>query len=168
MAATRPLSAVPAPARASERGGASGAGPPLTALLTRLVGDDPPVTVTAYDGTVVGDPEAELRIHVRTPEALSYVLTAPNELGVARAYVTGRIDVDGDVYAVLRAVDDMSLSVADKAALARELAGHARELLRPVPIPVEEAPSRARRVLHGLRHSKLRDSEAISDRKSVV
>ncbi|MBB3661573.1 cyclopropane-fatty-acyl-phospholipid synthase [Prauserella sediminis] len=164
MAATRPLSATPTSARPRHHGGASGAGgrPPLSALLTRLLGDDPPVTVTAYDGTVVGDPDAAPRIHIRTPGALSYVLTAPNELGLARAYVTGRLDVAGDVYAVLRAIDDVSPSMADKAWLARALTGYARELLRPVPIPVEEAPSRPRRVLHGLRHSKTRDSEAIA------
>ncbi|KID30958.1 methyltransferase, cyclopropane fatty acid synthase [Prauserella sp. Am3] len=171
MGASRPFSTAlfsrlassgpPLPARAGSRSADSTA---LDAILRRVLGDDPPVAVTAFDGTVVGDPDSALQLHVRTPTALSYVLTAPNELGLARAYVTGHLDVTGDVYQVLRALTSVAenLTTADRMWLAGRLARDFTDRLRPVPIPVEEAPSRLRRTARGLRHSKARDSDAIS------
>ncbi|GAA1228314.1 class I SAM-dependent methyltransferase [Prauserella halophila] len=154
---SRPASPPPAPTSTAVRPAA------LHLILRRTLGDDPPVGITAFDGTVLGDPDASLRLHVRTPAALSYVLTAPNELGLARAYITGQLDVIGDLYAVLRALTTADeLTRADRMLLAARLAREFTDQLRPAPIPSEEAPSRIRRAARGLRHSKTRDSEAIS------
>src|SRR5690606_35401334 len=87
--------------------------------------------------------------------------SAPGELGLARAYVTGHLDVVGGVYDVIRALTAVveRLSTAERLAILRELGPRH---LRWLPVPPEEAPSRLRRALHGIRHSKGRDSMAIS------
>src|SRR5690606_37880456 len=120
-----------------------------------------PVAITAYDGSVAGNPSAPLRIEIRSPAALGYLLSAPGELGLARAYVTGHLDVVGGVYDVIRALTAVveRLSTAERLAILRELGPRH---LRWLPVPSEEAPSRLRRALHGIRHSKGRDSMAIS------
>ncbi|MEU6642500.1 cyclopropane-fatty-acyl-phospholipid synthase family protein [Saccharomonospora sp. NPDC046836] len=135
-------------------------------VFGRFIDADAPVAVTAYDGSVAGDADAPNRIDVRTPLAMSYVFSAPGELGLARAYVTGHLGVTGDLYTVLRALTAVidGLSVADKMWIMRRLG---TRYLRPVPVPPEEAPSRVRRGLLGLRHSKARDSAAISQHYDV-
>ncbi len=126
-----------------------------------MFGSGTPVAITAYDGSVLGAADAPLRLEVRSPVALSYLLSAPGELGLARAYVTGHLGVVGDLYEVLRATSGLldGLATADKVALLRDLGPRH---LRPVPIPPEEAPGRLRRGLRGLRHSRSRDSTAIA------
>ena len=42
-----------------------------------------------------------MKITVRSPAAVSYLAQAPGELGLARAYVAGHLDVDGDMYEAL-------------------------------------------------------------------
>src|SRR3954463_11252601 len=53
-----------------------------------------------WDGSEVAPPagvDAALILVVRRPEALSYTLRQPNELGLGRAWVTGALDVEGDL-----------------------------------------------------------------------
>src|SRR5665647_204670 len=52
--------------------------------------------------TVAGAPAT---VVVRSPRALRRLVTAPNELGLGRAYVAGEIDLDGDIFAVLALQD---------------------------------------------------------------
>ena len=42
-----------------------------------------------------------MKITVRSPAAVAYLAQAPGELGLARAYVSGHLDVDGDMYEAL-------------------------------------------------------------------
>ncbi|WP_433409470.1 class I SAM-dependent methyltransferase [Saccharomonospora azurea] len=134
--------------------------------LARFLQADAPVTITAYDGSRAGAPDAALRIEVRSPAALSYLLSAPGELGLARAYVTGALDVVGDLYAVLRTTSGIldGLDAADKWTILRDLGPR---YLRLIPPPPEEAPGRIRRALNGIRHSKGRDSRAIAQHYDV-
>ncbi|MFC4000500.1 class I SAM-dependent methyltransferase [Prauserella oleivorans] len=133
----------------------------LGRIFGRFLDTGEPVAVTAYDGSVIGDQNCPHKLHIRSPMALSYVLSAPGELGLARAYVTGHLDISGDLYAVLRALTAVidGLSTTEKLWVLRQIGSR---YLRPVHVPVEEAPGRARRVLRGLRHSKARDSVAIA------
>ena len=41
------------------------------------------------------DGAAAIRLHLATPRGRSYVLTAPGDLGMARAYVAGDLVVEG-------------------------------------------------------------------------
>jgi len=133
----------------------------LAAAIGRLLGADPPVAVECYDGSRIGPEDSESMLVVRSPLALRYVLTAPGELGFARAYVSGELDVEGDIFDVLALRDnlpDVKLGASEWLDLAR-LAGSTG--LRPLPPPPEEAR------LHGRRHSKERDAAAIAHHYDV-
>src|SRR5947209_14953997 len=55
----------------------------------------------AYDGSTYGPPDAACRINIKDHRALNYVATAPSDLGMARAYAAGYLDVEGDLFETL-------------------------------------------------------------------
>ena len=73
----------------------------LSDFFERLVDEDVNVGFRAYDGSVAGPAGAETVVEVRSPLALRYLLTSPGELGLARAYVTGALEIHGDLHAAL-------------------------------------------------------------------
>ncbi len=73
----------------------------LAEVFEKMAGPDAPVEFRAYDGSTSGTAGAPVRITVRSPVAVSYLAQAPGSLGLARAYVSGHIDVDGDMYTAL-------------------------------------------------------------------
>ena len=73
----------------------------LANVFERIAGPDAPVEFHAYDGSEAGSAGAPVRITIRSPVALSYIAQAPGELGLARAYVAGHLDVEGDMYTAL-------------------------------------------------------------------
>jgi cyclopropane-fatty-acyl-phospholipid synthase len=126
-----------------------------------LVGSDAPVQFRGYDGSRAGPVDAPATVVVRSPRALRRLVTAPNELGVGRAYVAGEIDLDGDIFAVLALQDrleDLRVTPAQVVEALRILGW--REL-KPLSPPPEEAR------LHGPRHSKARDAAAIAHHYDV-
>jgi cyclopropane-fatty-acyl-phospholipid synthase len=60
-----------------------------------------PVRVRAWDGSESG-PTAAPAVILRSPRALRRILWRPGELGLARAYVSGDLDVEGDLTEGLR------------------------------------------------------------------
>jgi len=60
-----------------------------------------PVRVRAWDGSEAG-PAAAPAVVLRSPLALRRILWRPGELGLARAYVSGDLDVEGDLTEGLR------------------------------------------------------------------
>jgi cyclopropane-fatty-acyl-phospholipid synthase len=128
----------------------------VAGTIANLLGDDPPVRIKCYDGTAIGPPDAGTRIIVRSPAALQYILTAPGELGFARAYVAGALELDGNVFDALALRDrlpDVKLHPSQWVALARFVGTTG---LRRPPVPREEAR------LHGRRHTRARDAAAVS------
>ncbi|MGH3261370.1 MAG: class I SAM-dependent methyltransferase, partial [Trebonia sp.] len=67
------------------------------------LGSEPPIGVRAWDGTRAGPSDAPTLV-LRSPRALRRLLSRPGELGIARAYVTGDIDIEGDIDDALRRV----------------------------------------------------------------
>jgi len=63
--------------------------------LASFVPEELPVHITAYDGSSAGPPDAPFTMDLRTERGLSYLLTAPGDLGVARAYVMGDLVATG-------------------------------------------------------------------------
>jgi cyclopropane-fatty-acyl-phospholipid synthase len=128
----------------------------LAERLRRVVGDDLPVAVRCYDGTVLGPADATTAVVVRSPDALRRIVRSPGELGFSRAYVAGDLDIDGDVFEAFALRDRFASSRLG----ARDLAGVLRlagpRAVRRLPPPPEEAR------LHGRRHSKPRDAAAIA------
>ncbi|MEV0325457.1 class I SAM-dependent methyltransferase [Micromonospora echinospora] len=146
---------------------------PTVADVVRAVTAGPlPVRITGYDGSAVGPADAGITLAIRSERGLSYLLTAPGDLGMARAYVSGDLALSGvhpgDPYEALRVLkDELRLrppSLAEGLVLVRGLGW---ERLRPPPPPPQEAVPRWRRVVGGLRHSRSRDSSAISHHYDV-
>ncbi|SFE14040.1 class I SAM-dependent methyltransferase [Blastococcus tunisiensis] len=138
----------------------------LTAALAPILGVDRlPVRLRAWDGSVAGPSEAPLVV-LRSPQALRRLVWARDELGLARAYVAGEIDVECDLYAPFAALtargrlapgESPAPSLGDRLQLVRtglELGVLGRE---PPPPPEE---IRVRR--YGRRHSRGRDAAAVS------
>jgi len=86
------------PAATSGRPPAAGAGvaDELAAVVTPLFGGVLPVRLKAWDGSVAG-PEDAPTVVVNDPAALRRLVFHPGELGLAQAYVTREIDVEGDL-----------------------------------------------------------------------
>jgi cyclopropane-fatty-acyl-phospholipid synthase len=75
----------------------------LTRLLALTLGREPDLRVRAWDGSENG-PETAPVVEVRSRDAVRYLAHSPNELGLARAYVSGSLGVEGDIYEVLGAL----------------------------------------------------------------
>ena len=134
----------------------------LASLVENILGGDIPVAVAAYDGSRAGPADAATTLIIRSPDALRRVITAPGELGLARAYVAGELDVDGEIWDLLALRDrlpDVRISPRAVLRLVDELGGWRQvRLLEPPP---EEAR------LRGRRHSRDRDAAAISHHYDV-
>jgi cyclopropane-fatty-acyl-phospholipid synthase len=140
----------------------------LADVFERIAGPDAPVEFRAFDGSRAGAEGSEVRITVKSPTAVKYLAQAPGAMGLARAYVSGNLDVDGDMYTALSrmaSAQRMDLSIAERLALLNQLGGP-RVLLPRVPPPPQEVRVR-RRSLSGRRHSKGRDASAISHHYDV-
>ncbi|WP_338699452.1 cyclopropane-fatty-acyl-phospholipid synthase family protein [Streptomyces sp. Q6] len=147
----------------------------LKNLAEQLLGAELPVRLRAWDGSEAGPPNTPVLI-VRNRRALRRLLWKPGELGLARAWVAGDLDVEGDLYAVLDAVaaliwerdEDDRRSLAD-AAKDPAVRAAFRELLKlagPYPPPAPPAEEmRRRNRLH--RHTKGTDKQAISHHYDV-
>jgi cyclopropane-fatty-acyl-phospholipid synthase len=125
-------------------------------LLSEVVSRSGDVAVRMWDGSQAGPEDAPATIVVRSTAALAWLFRAPGQLGFGRAYVSGDLDVQGDIFPVLELPRHLShLKLGPRHWLAAfRLARPA--LLRPLPVPAEEAR------LHGPRHSRERDRAAIS------
>jgi len=134
--------------------------------ITRLMPDGVPFRFTAYDGSSAGPDDSPIHVHLENRRGLSYLLTAPGDLGVARAYVSGDITMSGvpfgDPYDILtRMQHEAGIRVPAPVETLKLVRGLGWSTVKPPPPPPEEAPPRWRRALEGLRHSKGRDAEAI-------
>ncbi|XVQ09098.1 class I SAM-dependent methyltransferase [Spirillospora sp. CA-255316] len=142
----------------------------LARVFEELVGPEAPVEFAAYDGSRAGVPGAGIRFDVRSPYAVSYLVHSPGSLGLARAYVSGYLDVSGDMYTALSTMQQVFSNVTpgDKLKVLAEvmrdplLRGAVTRRLAPPP---QEAPFS--RVPSWLRHSKRRDAKAISHHYDV-
>ncbi len=124
-------------------------------------GPDARVNFTAFDGSrrVVAAPVATM--HIRSERGAGLLASAPGQLGLARAYVAGELQVDGDLFETLvqlSGVTEQHLSVVDRIKVARTLAPYALRRESPPPQEVK---------LAGRRHSKRRDSVAIEHHYDV-
>ncbi|GAB2638114.1 class I SAM-dependent methyltransferase [Gordonia jinhuaensis] len=138
----------------------------LAQIVEAVAGDDLNIRVTAYDGSSAGPEDAQFGLDLVSPRGTTYLVTAPSDLGLARAYISGDLVLRGghpaDPYEALRALSD---DVSFKRPSARTLAAITRSLglehFKPIAPPPQEALPRWRRIAEGLRHSKTRDAEAI-------
>jgi len=142
---------------------------PIAEVFEQVAGARADVEFRAYDGSAAGDPGTPpVTVTVRTPVAVSYLAQAPGALGLARAYVSGNLDVDGDIYIALRRLagaQRLETGVGERLRLLRELGGPKLLWPRVPPPPQEVRVNRSWR--HGRRHSRDRDARAISHHYDV-
>jgi cyclopropane-fatty-acyl-phospholipid synthase len=141
----------------------------LAQVFEAIVGPDAPVEFQAYDGSSAGAPGSPVKITVRSPVAVSYLAQAPGALGLARAYVSGHLDVDGDMFTALARLSkaqELHMSLPDQVKLLRDLGGPKVLIPRIAPPPQEVLPTR-RRIAIGRMHSKNRDANSISHHYDV-
>ena len=141
----------------------------MAPLVEAGLGASTPVRLTCWDGSELGPPSAPLQLTITSPHALRRLLWAPNQLGFARAYVSGDILIGGDLLSALSVleqvadpefgpgvvIDGSTRRAIVKAALRLGIVG------RPPRPPAEEAK------LGGLRHSKARAAKAIAHHYDV-
>jgi cyclopropane-fatty-acyl-phospholipid synthase len=131
-----------------------------------------PVRFSAYDGSSAGPADSAIGLRLANERGLSFLLTAPGDLGMSRAYVAGDLLIEGvhpgDPY-------DALVLLQDRLRFRRPRPAEAVSLLRglglsrlrlPEPPPEERMP-RWRRTVEGLRHSMTRDAAAISHHYDV-
>ncbi|MFF6915217.1 class I SAM-dependent methyltransferase [Streptomyces sp. NPDC012466] len=145
----------------------------LQGLFTQLLGAPLPVRIRAWDGSLAGPPGAPTLV-VRNRRALRRLLWKPGELGLARAWVAGDLDIEGDLYVTLgllaglvweRGEDARTLAQALRDP---EVRAAVRGLVKLGGAPLPPAPPReeARRPRRHL-HTKHTDRRAISHHYDV-
>ncbi|MEU7279295.1 cyclopropane-fatty-acyl-phospholipid synthase family protein [Streptomyces sp. NPDC045431] len=146
----------------------------LTTLAEDLLGVPLPVRVRAWDGSEAGPPGDVPVLVIRSRRALRRMLWKPGEMGLARAWVAGELDVDGDLY---EALDRLAGFLWERGADAKDPVHALRDprvraavrglvkIAGPWPPPAPPAEEVRRR--SGPLHTKRRDKEAISHHYDV-
>jgi cyclopropane-fatty-acyl-phospholipid synthase len=137
----------------------------VASVVSSALGGRLEFRVEAYDGSVaeatVASPANALTLKILRREALTRIVTHPGELGLARAYVAGDIDLEGDLDALFHlSLPPLSqvFSVANVRSLYQLLGP---EGLRPLAPPSIEAAPR------GVLHSRARDAQAVTHHYDV-
>ncbi|MGW7236859.1 class I SAM-dependent methyltransferase [Streptomyces sp. NPDC054804] len=144
----------------------------LRSVAEQVLGVPLPVRLRAWDGSQAGPPDAPA-IVIRNRRALRYMLFKPGELGLARAWVAGDLDIEGDLYSALAVMSGLIWERGeDSRTLAQalrdpEVRAAVRELLKLAGPPVPPAPPReeVRRRRH--LHTRRSDKQAISHHYDV-
>jgi cyclopropane-fatty-acyl-phospholipid synthase len=136
----------------------------LSGLLEPLFGGSLPVHLRCWDGSELPAADAGAPTVVLTsPVALRRILWAPGEVGLSRAYVSGDLDVEGDLADAFRRVWALTRERNLKAKVSPRLVARAAVAAyrlgaigrRPAPPASEARPT-------GRLHSKRRDADVIS------
>lgn len=134
------------------------------AALSELFG--PPASrsfaVRLWDGTV--EPPAgaapPFTLVLSEPGALRRMLVPPSELSIVEAYLSGAIDVEGDLEVASDLADEIGRRLRSARTLAR-LLPHVLALPAGGPARAEGDPQHRRFRVRGRRHSQTRDAAAI-------
>ncbi|GAA2096827.1 cyclopropane-fatty-acyl-phospholipid synthase family protein [Microlunatus panaciterrae] len=139
----------------------------VVAMLEAVAGAPSPVQVRAWDGSQAGPRSAPLLI-MNNRRAIRRLVRRPGELGIARAFVAGDLDLGGDLVETLTRLAEAGRRIGRRPQLT---VGRRWTLLRQAlllgalgpmpPVPAEEV------VLSGRKHSPARDRAAISHHYDV-
>lgn len=143
----------------------------LRPLLRAAFGPEPGVAFEFWDGSSIrprGTSHGTLR--VRSKDAIAHLVWAPGQLGLGRAFVSGAADLDGDIFAMMRALRSSAPHTPGNGiglglGATYQAIGAARRLGalgRPPEPPPEEVRAR-----FGGSHTRRRDAAAISHHYDV-
>ncbi|MFE5791056.1 class I SAM-dependent methyltransferase [Streptomyces sp. NPDC056503] len=146
----------------------------LATLAEDLLGSPLPLRLRAWDGSEAGPAGEGPVLVIRDRKALRRMIWKPGELGLARAWVAGELDVEGDLY---EALDRLSGLLWERGGESRGLLASvgdprmraaAAALLRLAgPLPPPKPPAEEARGRSGGRHSRRSDRQAISHHYDV-
>jgi len=142
----------------------------LSPLIRPLVGGEPPLRMRFWDGSEFGQGgDDRATVVFGSPNVVRRILWQPNELGLARAYVAGEVDVEGDIYSLFRLQALLTPSTRPGGLKGRLEGGRlllaAARATGALGRPLEPPPEEAR--LTGVRHSRSRDAQAIAHHYDV-
>jgi cyclopropane-fatty-acyl-phospholipid synthase len=138
----------------------------LARVTEPLLGGALPVRIRAWDGSEAGPADAPVLV-LNSRRALRRLLWQPDELGMAQAYITGELDVDGGAqelaeglrrvwqHARTAGTGQLQMSLGQKAKAAAT-AVRLGVIGRRPPVPASQA------TLQGELHSRRRDRAAIA------
>ncbi|MFN2606588.1 MAG: class I SAM-dependent methyltransferase [Acidimicrobiales bacterium] len=135
-------------------------------LVEALLGRPLPVRLELFDGSALGPDDGRGTVRVRSAGALRRLVWAPGELGLARAYVCGDVELDGDIVALLCRLQpdpgaDLRFLGLGAWVAALRAARRLGAIGRPLPPPPEEVRPRGRR------HSRRRDAASVTHHYDV-
>ena len=139
-------------------------------LVRVVLGPEAPVKIRCWDGSRSGPPNAPWQLNIANRRGLRRLLWAPNELGFARAYVSGDIDIEGNLVAALDVLEGLAdpsrgpgvrVDPEMKRALAKAV------LRLGIVGPPPKPPAEEARVARRHRHDKRSDAAAISHHYDV-
>jgi cyclopropane-fatty-acyl-phospholipid synthase len=133
----------------------------IAQFVASIFDDEIPFRVEAYDGSAAGPSEAPLTLKILLRDALRRALTRPGELGLARAYVAGDIDLVGSLECLFSLKMPSPVGFLRTAPLRSLVEEAGLSVLRPLPPPAIEARPR------GLLHSQARDRQAVTHHYDV-
>jgi cyclopropane-fatty-acyl-phospholipid synthase len=137
----------------------------VASFVSSVFNNQLPFRVEAYDGSVaqptIPSSANEITLKILSRDALTRVLTHPGELGLARAYVAGDIDIDGELDSLFELSVPPVRQLLKVDNLRSLLSVVGINALRPIAPPPIEAKQR------GVLHSRSRDRQAISHHYDV-
>ncbi len=137
----------------------------VATFVSSVFNNQLPFRVEAYDGSVaaptIESSANDVTLKILSRDALTRVLTHPGELGLARAYVAGDIDIDGDLDSLFELSVPPMRQLLKVDNLRSLLSVVGLNALRPIAPPPIEAKQR------GMLHSRSRDRQAISHHYDV-
>ncbi len=137
----------------------------LDGFVRGMLGDPPPIRIEFWDGSSIAGKTSENSLIINSPSVFRHLLWAPGELGFARAFVSGDIDVSGDTVEAMFALSSPdsrgSMLLRNAPATLSALRSFGAIDSRP-PVPAAEyRPPRF------ASHSKRRDAAAIGHHYDV-
>ncbi|MEW1953132.1 cyclopropane-fatty-acyl-phospholipid synthase family protein [Terrabacter sp. NPDC080008] len=141
----------------------------LRPVVDSALGTEVPVRIHCWDGSSLGPADAPVAVRFTSRRALRRIAWAPNELGFARAYVSGDVEIEGNLLDALTRFD----AIADPErgpgvhVGPDTIAAVAKAALRLGAIGLPPRPPAEEIKLSGHRHQQGRDAQAVSHHYDV-
>ncbi len=147
---------------------ADGAAAPLLLRgVEQVLGGPAPLRVRAWDGSEAGAADGPVLV-VRHRRALRHLVWSPDELGLARAFVSGDLDVEGDLFEAVAGFLAARAAAGAEPWVPSSRAGLLRDAARLGTLgPRPRLPREELRRRRGRRHSRGRDARAVRSHYDV-
>ena len=96
--------AAPARARETETNGLVAQA--MKPVVDGMLGTAIPLRLDFWDGSTLAPERSVGTLRFKSPDAIRRLLWMPNELGIGRAYISGDLEVDGDIFDIVTAFRD--------------------------------------------------------------